>query len=99
MGLTQSSVPQHCLLFDSVTTNFYSHRPILFDQARSSDDNSKYELLEEPALQALHRRLHDCETFQSILARASGFDLNEIDMLGETILFKAIRSDDVDLGR
>ncbi|KAL9579460.1 MAG: hypothetical protein Q9212_005094 [Teloschistes hypoglaucus] len=72
-------------------------RPLLFDQARGSDDNSKYELLEEPALQALYRRLHNCETFQSILARASGFDLDETDMLGESLLFKAIRSDDIDL--
>lgn len=79
--------------------NLYSQRPLILDRARSPNDNSTYELLGEPALQAFYRQSGNSEVFQSILARASSSDLEEIDTLGESLLFKAIRSDDTDLGR
>ncbi|KAL9583312.1 MAG: hypothetical protein Q9203_005130 [Teloschistes exilis] len=74
-----------------------SQRPLILDRARSPNDNSTYELLGEPALQAFYRQSGNSEVFQSILARASSSDLEEIDTLGESLLFKAIRSDDTDL--
>lgn len=89
---------QHALLFDNVSTNCYIQRPLILERHCNFDSHSKYDLLDEPMLQAVYRRLRNCETFQSILARASSFDLNETDTLDESLLFKAIRSGDTDLG-
>ncbi|KAL8638500.1 MAG: hypothetical protein Q9228_004352 [Teloschistes exilis] len=55
------SVPEHCLLFDNVSTNLYSQRPLILDRARSPNDNSTYELLGEPALQAFYRQSGNSE--------------------------------------
>lgn len=94
--VTSSSNPRHCLLFD-----YYGRggSKVTILRQYGIDSSSKSEVLEEPTLHRIYRDSGNGQTFQSCLAVASISDIKEADVLGETLLLKAVKSKDVNLSK
>ncbi|KAL8766202.1 MAG: hypothetical protein Q9209_006967 [Squamulea sp. 1 TL-2023] len=69
----------------------------LYDISTLSKNDLSY-VLEEPTLHRIYRLFGNSDAFRSVLATASSSQTNEVDVLGETILFKAVKSDDTESG-
>ncbi|KAL8988619.1 MAG: hypothetical protein Q9169_008525, partial [Polycauliona sp. 2 TL-2023] len=88
--------PQHCLLFD-----YFGGRSRIEDllSLYGIYQDSRSDLLEEPPLHEFYRRSGACQTLFSKLRSATLSDIEEEDVLGETLIFKALKSDDEGLGK
>ena len=97
--LKATSAPRHCLLFHHFEVSQTDSVGLISQQYKSIDGVSVADLFESPPLQVCYRFHGNSQAFQVLLKTQALSGLNEIDVIGETILFKAIRCGDLPLGK
>ncbi|KAL8689868.1 MAG: hypothetical protein Q9218_004556 [Villophora microphyllina] len=96
----ERSIPRHCLLFEYfATTTEAKSQALLLERYRIIDDVPEHDIFEEPRLHTFYREAGADPAFHQAIATASPTELDETDIIGETLLFKATRGNDPELVR